>query len=110
MKVICKTVNAPAYDADMTMDEIRDFIGGWLEHVRLDKSTHLLCDEEGLLKCLPANCAIEGTMYHGPVVILGLNGRGDDFGDCPMSAEDAKLVFPTLNWYKIKIDKELFLS
>lgn len=96
MKVICKPVNVPAYDADMTIDEIRDFIGGWLEHVKLDRSTHLLCDEEGLLKCLPGNCAIEGTMYHGPIVILGLNGRGDDFGDSPMTAADAMMVFPGL--------------
>ena len=98
MKVICKPVDRPAYDADMTMDEIRDFIGGWLEHVRIDRSTHLLCDEEGLLKCRPANCAIEGTMYHGPIVILGLNGRGDDFGDSPMTADEAMMVFPGLRW------------
>ena len=109
MKVICKPVERAAYDADMTIDEIRDFIGGWLEHVKLDKSTHLLCDEEGLLRCRPANCPIQGIMYHGPIVILGINSMGDDFGDSPMTADDAKLVFPGLSWQNIELPKGVLL-
>ena len=93
MKVICKPVNAPAYDAEMTWNEVTNFVDGWLEETKLDRVTSVVYDADSILKCLPGNCAIEGHVYHGNIVICGIKENGYDV---LMTADEAMMIFPGL--------------
>ena len=42
-------------DADAQLKLLQSSVGGWVEHVQLDKHTELWCNEEGKLRNLPYN-------------------------------------------------------
>lgn len=71
-----------------TYEEVKDFIGGWLEAVSLPNGDLMIIDEEGKLKELEFNFL--GTLiWHeffgptdtivGPVAIIKKNMRKDDW-------------------------------
>jgi hypothetical protein len=63
-----------------TLDEAKEFVGGWVELVPLDNGDQLLCDEDGGLKRLKTNeeaTDIVGQRIVGNVMILSGKARWD---------------------------------
>ena len=63
-----------------TLDEAKEFVGGWVAMVTLDNGDQLLCDEDGGLKRLKTNeeaTEIVGQRIVGNVMILSGKARWD---------------------------------
>lgn len=71
-----------------TYDEVKDFIGGWLEAIQLPNGDKMILDEEGKIKNLEVNF-LATVIWHeyfgatdtivGPVAIIRENMRGEDW-------------------------------
>ena len=71
-----------------TYEEVKAFIGGWLEAVQLPNGDKMILDEEGKLKGLEVNF-FATVIWHeyfgptdtivGPVAIIRKNMRGEDW-------------------------------
>lgn len=57
-------------------------VGGFIECVPLTRHSCIICNEEGLLYGLPYNVNIEGNVYVGTILIVGVDG--EDFTDVPL--------------------------
>lgn len=70
---------------DNTLRSLQEAVGGFIEPVPcvISNNIQLLCDEEGKLKGLLPNFAVNGDLIVGPALFVGLNELGDDFGDLP---------------------------
>jgi len=56
-------------------------VGGHLESVTLGEDWCVLCDEEWRFKGEPYTCSINGVVFGGVVLIVGI--AGEDFADIP---------------------------
>ena len=59
-EMVCATETVkvePRNGSDFSLEELHEFIGGWIEIVRLDNEKIMVVDEEGKLKGLPFNVA-----------------------------------------------------
>jgi len=56
-------------------------VGGHLESVTLGEDWCVLCDEERRFKGEPYTCSINGVVFGGVVLIVGI--AGEDFADIP---------------------------
>ena len=71
------------YDYNPTYDEVRDFIGGYVEGITLSNGDRMYVDEEGLLK--PINflnetaSAIAGQEIVGYAVVIPKEHCGEDW-------------------------------
>jgi len=52
----------------LSLDEMQKFVGGYIEHVDLDKGRHLIVNEEGKVNGLPGNrlATDEWCKMYGP--------------------------------------------
>ena len=75
-------------DHSPNYDEVKSFIGGWLEAIELPNGDLMVLDEEGKIKGLEANF-LATVVWHeffgptdtivGPVAIIRKNMRGEDW-------------------------------
>lgn len=67
----------PAEDADleMTLQEMQDFVGGYIEMVpTIVPHRSLIVNEEGALDDLPVNPAATALVKPGTLMIIGIRG------------------------------------
>jgi hypothetical protein len=84
IKVLIKEPGKPAYYDELPneLEILQKTVDGYIETVTLvpDKLV-VICNEEGRLSGLPANCALRGIDFCGTIIICGVDG--EDFGDLP---------------------------
>lgn len=68
-------------EIENTLEALQKQVGGHIETVTLGSGFCAVCNEEGLLMDLPYNCMINGALFFGPVLLVGVNG--EDFCDVP---------------------------
>ena len=68
-------------EIENTLEALQKQVGGHIETVTLGSGFCAICNEEGLLMDLPYNCMINGALFFGPVLLVGVNG--EDFCDVP---------------------------
>lgn len=64
----------------------RQAAGGYIESFTIAKDLVVLCDEEGWLKMKKPNCKIFGNLFVGTIIFVGVDG--EEFTDCPITAEE----------------------
>ena len=80
------------------LDKFQQMVEGYIETVTIpgdmrspfEKTVIIICDEEGKLKHAAANILLMGDMIRGPVVFVGENKAGDDFGS--LTEKDACMI------------------
>lgn len=65
-----------------TLPALQAEVGGYIECVSLTRDSCIVCNEEGLLFGLPYNTNINGNVYVGTILIVGV--EGEDFTDVPV--------------------------
>lgn len=68
-----------------TLEELQGFVGGHIEVYDLAADLAIICNEEGKLLGLPLNCHIAGEAFVGPIMLVGIDRRGEEFCDVPYS-------------------------
>lgn len=63
------------------LSALQKAVGGHLESVTLGEDWCVLCDEEWRFKDEPHTCSINGVVFGGVVLIVGI--AGEDFADIP---------------------------
>jgi hypothetical protein len=61
------------------LEAMQEFVGGYIDRVRLDEHTDLWCNDEGLFTCSP-NLLLGEQPIHGNVFIAGHDGEGETIG------------------------------
>lgn len=64
-----------------SLKNLQNFVGGYIEVVRLFPDLAIICNEEGRILNLPYNCKILGCPFYGDLLIVGVNG--EEFTDLP---------------------------
>lgn len=64
-----------------TLPALQAEVGGYIECVSLTRDSCIVCNEEGLLFGLPYNTNINGNVYVGTILVVGVDG--EDFTDVP---------------------------
>ena len=59
-KAIRVLIKEPGKDAEQrliipTLDTLQSIVGGWIEFVRFDENTSIICNEEGKILFMPPN-------------------------------------------------------
>ena len=57
---------------DNTLEALQEFVGGYIETVRLFSDVVVICNEEGRLMGLPENVNLLGVQFCGPVIVAGV--------------------------------------
>ena len=70
-----------AIEIPNTLPALQAEVGGYIECVALTKDSCIICNEEGLLRGLPFNTNINGNVYVGTILVVGV--KGEDFTDVP---------------------------
>lgn len=69
---------------DNTLRALQYEVGGYLEPIPcISTNIQVFCDGDGKYKGLDPNFMIADVPIVGTVLFVGLNARGDDFGDLP---------------------------
>lgn len=68
-------------EIENTLEALQKQVGGHIETVTLGYGFCAICNEDGLMMNLPHNCVINGAIFCGPVLLVGVNG--EDFCDVP---------------------------
>lgn len=68
-------------DTPNTLEALQEKVMGYIEVVSQDADWAIVCNEEGHLLGMPANCWLMGVHFVGPVLIVGVDG--DAFTDVP---------------------------
>lgn len=68
-------------EIENALEALQKQVGGHIQAVALGCGLCAICNEEGLLMDLPYNCMINGAIFFGPVLLVGVNG--EDFCDVP---------------------------
>lgn len=81
IKVLVKEPGKTAEVREVTNDlkTFQELVGGYIETVRFDEHSELLCNEEGKLQGLPVNFPLWNDVIVGTAVIVGTDG--EDFTD-----------------------------
>lgn len=111
MKVILKEPGFPAYLADIPneLEDLQEYVGGYIEAHTLGRDLVVICNEEGRNKGLPQNCVICGVSFVGPVILC--SQKDDDFADIRTPGKVMPLIhewggFSTLYGLKSEEDPE----
>lgn len=100
IKVIIKEPGKPAYYDELPneLEILQKTVDGYIETVTLvPDELVVICNEEGRLSRLPANCALRGVGFCGTIIVCGVDG--EDFGDLPailQSGDLARALMPEL--------------
>ena len=83
IKVIIKEPGKPAYYDELPneLEILQKTVDGYIETVTIASDLVIICNEEGRLSGLPANCALYGVGFCGTIIVCGVDGEG--FGDLP---------------------------
>lgn len=73
---------------------LQGIVEGYIETFRLFGDCVIICNEEGKLRGMPFNFEMAGETFVGPVLFVGVKGK--NFTDCPVRAEDLKVVRPSM--------------
>lgn len=90
IKVLLKNPGVYGFQEVEIENELRKLqlmVGGNIEVLTFTTDTAIICNEEGRLNGMEFNCVFCGASFVGPILIVGVDG--DEFTDCPMSAEMA---------------------
>lgn len=63
------------FTATLTIEKIRERLGGWVEAVQVGLLS-VLCDEDGKLKGLPFNRSVGGIVFVGDLYVGKLTDNG----------------------------------
>lgn len=96
IKVIIKEPggNPRSVNISRRLENLQKTVGGYIETVTLASDLVVICNEEGRLKGLAPNCNICGVDFVGTIILAGVNG--DEFGDIPITYQEAKTMFRNL--------------
>lgn len=64
-----------------SLKNLQNFVGGYIEVVRLFPDLAIICNEEGRILNLPYNCKVLGCPFYGDILIVGV--KGEEFTDLP---------------------------
>lgn len=83
IRVIVKEPGKPAEVREIqnTLEKLQELVGGYIQVVRFDYESVLICDEEGKLKGYEMNFPLWNDVIVGTAVIAGVDG--DDLTDVP---------------------------
>ena len=76
MKVLVFKPNEESFTANIKNElrALQETVGGYIETVKIDKDTTLICNEEGKLKGFEANRIINGDLIVGTFLLCGIKG------------------------------------
>ena len=96
IKVVCKRHDSKPYVTWVSnnLKNFQNFVGGYIEVVPICEDLVVVCNEEGRLMNLPANCNISGIDFVGDIMFCGV--KDDEFCDIPCDFQNFKLVFSSL--------------
>ncbi|MBQ2856640.1 MAG: DUF3846 domain-containing protein [Bacteroidaceae bacterium] len=85
IKVIVKEPNEPVghiEEVSVAFESLQKLVGGYIEAIPITKDISVLCNEDGRLLGLPANCFVRPNVQTvGTIVVIG---KGDyNFESCP---------------------------
>ena len=73
---------------------MQKIVEGPIEAFRLFADCAIICNEEGKLRGMPYNFDMADKTFVGPAFFVGTHV--DNFTDCPIRAEDLKVVRPSM--------------
>lgn len=79
------------------LENLQNFVGGYIETVTLFDDVVLICNEDGRRLGLPYNCRVCGVDFVGNIIFCGINE--DEFGNIPYDIDTFKYMFQDL-WKK----------
>lgn len=68
-----------------TLENLQRTVEGYIEAVKIGDGVVVLCNEEGRLRGLEANCRICGVDFVGTICVVGVDG--EEFTDCPLELQ-----------------------
>ena len=75
-----------------TLENLQKTVGGYIETVTICTNTVVICNEEGLLRRLPHNCAVLNeerfAEFLGTIIVAGVTGDG--FSDVQLTMKEWK--------------------
>lgn len=75
-----------------TLENLQKTVGGYIETVTICTNTVVICNEEGLLRQLPYNCAVLNeeifVEFLGTIIVAGVTGDG--FSDIGLTMKEWK--------------------
>lgn len=95
IKVIVKEPGKPAYYDEIPneLEVLQATVDGYIETVTIVAGELVvICNEEGRLSGLPANCALRGIDFCGTIILCGVSADGEDFADVPSVMQDRELL------------------
>ena len=83
MRAVAKRPGEPGkvITIDNDLKALQDYVGGYIETIRVFEDALIICNEEGRLLGLPFNLSLCGMVFFGPVLFVGV--EGEEFTDCP---------------------------
>ena len=73
---------AEVREIENSLVEYQGLVDGWIETTYpFNDDVCVVCNDEGKLIGLEPNVEINGSVYVGTIVIVGLTAHGTDFGD-----------------------------
>ena len=99
IKVVVKEPGEPAEERiiDNTLKAFQTAVGGFIEAVPFAEGVTMIVNEEGKILGLMPNLPFRDDIICGTVVFVGTDG--EDFADCPMSAEEIRKIYKEGWWY-----------
>lgn len=76
-----------------SLNNLQKTVGGYIEHVSIDKNIVAVCDEEGKLKNKEFCCCVCGINLVGTVVFVGIDEEKGKYIDVPYSFEEFKKIY-----------------
>ena len=68
-------------EIENTLEALQKAVGGYIETVTLTTDACLICNEEGRINPKMRPQTVLGTIFYGPVLLVGT--KGDEFTDVP---------------------------
>lgn len=82
------------WDVPADLPTLQHIVGGYIESHAIMSDLLVLCNEEGRLFGLPANCEIAGIYFCGPIILAGY--RGEELVDIKADERIMRSLFPKL--------------
>ena len=90
IKVIVKEPNEPVghvEEVSAALESLQKLVGGYIEAIPIAKGISVLCNEDGRLLGLPANCFVRPHMeVVGTIVVIGTDKYNFDSCPCTLGA------------------------
>lgn len=83
MRAVAKRPGEPGkvITIDNDLKALQEYVGGYIEAVKVSDKVCVICNEEGIIQGLPYNVKLFGRRFFGPILIVGVTG--EEFTDCP---------------------------